>query len=158
MLLFLSGSERQGFRPGALRRRRWPVCAEVSELGWRPSVPGTQTSRRLWVAGAGVSQRGRMRPALQVLEKLQRCSNRIQLPPKEKLSLPGCRTTVGVMFTETTSGGKGAREQVPPAASQFPSSAPYWQSLKSKNQVSASQPQHHRTQDGFAAKRQQLSD
>lgn len=38
--------------------RDWPVSAEVSELGWRPSVPGTQTSRRrLWVAGAGVSQK-----------------------------------------------------------------------------------------------------
>lgn len=62
------------------------------------------------------------------------------------------------MFRGTTSGGRGAREQVLPAASQFPSSAPYWQSLKSKYEVSASQPQHHRTQDGFTAKRQRLSD
>lgn len=48
------------------------LATGVSELGQRrQSVFGTQTSRRHWVAGAGVSQRGRMRRTLQVLEKLQ---------------------------------------------------------------------------------------
>ena len=47
-------------------------------LGWGPSVPGTQISRR-WprVAGCQVSQRGLMSLALPELEKLQTGSNRI---------------------------------------------------------------------------------
>lgn len=58
--------------------------AEVSELGLRPHVPGTQiTWRGHWVAGATASQSSvnLALEMLEMLEKLQIGSNRIHLLP-----------------------------------------------------------------------------
>lgn len=102
MLVFLSCSEKneiQTWDPKLWERGADQLVLVSLSLDGGPREPGVQISRRRhWV-----SQRSIMSVALQVLEKLQTGSIRIQLPLWEELPPPGWPIIVGIMFTGATS-------------------------------------------------------